>query len=468
MMTSRRMGALVLLVMLAVGSARAEETFDLRDTGASEFTLARIISVTGEGEFLFHPPKPGGETVRHPVSVKANYAYLDRRLPGVGRDAAAFRGFRHYVQTKSRIGVGEERGERTLRPERGDIVATLSRKGVEIYSPQGPLNAIEVELLPTPGDPLMLAALLPKEPVQVGQSWVIDDWVASALSSLEVALEQKVSAKLVAVEDSLARVEFESQAKGAVKGTNVEVNVAGELGFDLERKQIISSKVTHKEQREIGSLTPGMTITLTATMRCEPSVDAKAVSDERIRGIATAPATSEQLAIEYDFPWGVRLVADPNWQMFRHSEEMVILRLLEQGSVICQCNIVRAAQVPAGQRTNEKAFQDGIRRSLGDELKEIVSAEEIMGAEDKAIYCVNALGGTDKLVKMWKYYLVTAPDGRQVSFVFMVEPNLTERLGSRDLDLINTLTFTAPPKSPTPAEPAPSAAPAVTSPPPAN
>ncbi len=464
-MIIRRKGYLVLLVVLAVGSARAEESFDLRDVGASEFTSARIISVTGEGEFLFHPPKPGEEQIRHPVTVKANYAYLDRRLSGVGRDAAAFRSFRHYVQTKSRIGVGDEHIERTLRPERGNIIATLSRQGVQVYSPQGPLNAIEVELLPTPGDPLMLAALLPRESVRVGQSWVIDDWAAGSLASLEVALEQKVSAKLVAVKESLARVEFESQAKGAVKGTKVEVSVTGEFAFDLERKQIISSKVSHKEQREIGSLTPGMEITLTAAMRCEPSVDPKAVSDERIEGIPTAPARPEQLAIEYDFPWGVRLVADPDWQMFRHTDEMVILRLLDQGSVICQCNLVRAAKVPAGQRTNEKAFQDGIRRSLGDELQEIVSAEEIIGAEDKAIYCVTALGGSDKLVKMWKYYLVTAPDGRQVSFVFMVEPNLAEQLGGRDLDLINALTFVdIPVTEPTPAEPVPSETPAAQSP----
>ena len=88
-------------------------------------------------------------------------------------------------------------------------------------------------------------------------------------------------------------------------------------------------------------------------------------------------------------------------------------------------------------------FQDDIRRSLGEQLTEITSAEEVKGHE-LSIYRVTARGKVKESDRVWRYYLVTAPDGRQAAFVVTVEPTDLGRLGDRDLDLVLSLKFDAP------------------------
>ena len=449
-----RMSILVVLLTGLPTFVMAAETFSLEDGGASDATVARVVTVSGEGEFLFQAAEAEGEPTRHPVTVEASYQYLERRLPGVGPNAAAFRALRDYADATSRITVGGQTVERALREDRQEIVAWLTRAGLDVYSRNGPLTATEIELLPSPGDHLMLAALLPKGPVRVGQNWSPDDWTAAMLAGVEVAFEKKISCQLASVDESIARVTFTSEVEGAAKGTTITTKISGEFGFDLKEGRIVSATITHEEERGVGPLSPGMNITLTATLVSQPVSQEYAISDDAVGKIGAAPPTADELAIEYSFPWGVSLICDRAWQLFHRSEGRVILRLLDQGGVLAQCNMIRAEKVAPGARTDERLFQQGIRDSLGEALSEIVSAEDLVVGDDKRIYRVTAVGGSESLPRQWVYYLVTAPDGRQVSFVFTIEPKNIEQLSGRDAELVKAVRFVEieKTKTPTPVE----------------
>ena len=446
-----RFSLLMALLMGLSSSVTAAETFELTDAGASQATVARVVSVTGEGEFIFQGPKTSDERPRHPVSVEAAYKFLERRLPGSGPNASEFRALRRYAEATSRIDVGGQSVERTLRESRQWIVARLTREGIEVHSPDGPLTATEIEMLPTPGDNLMLAALLPKQPVGVGQDWSPDDWTAAALAGVDVAFEKKISCQLVSVEAGQARVTFSSDVEGGVKGTTVTTNVSGEFTFDVEARRIVSANVTHQEERAVGPLSPGMKITLEIAMRSQPAPPPSEIDDARVAEVGEKPPTAEQLSVEHTFLWGVTLVSDRDWQLFQRTDELLILRLLDSGGIIAQCNMIRAATVKPGTHTDEQQFQQGIHDSLGVEFEEIVKAEEILGGDKQRIYRVIATGGAEEKPRHWRYYLVTAPDGRQVSFVFTVEPRFVDQLGDRDLELVKAVRFEEM-ETPTPAE----------------
>jgi len=51
----------------------------------------------------------------------------------------------------------------------------------------------------------------------------------------------------------------------------------------------------------------------------------------------------------------------------------------------------------------------------------------------------------------WIYYLVAHNDGRQIAFVFSVDPQQMEALDGRDLSIVAGLEFLAPRAKPTPA-----------------
>ena len=127
-----------------------------------------------------------------------------------------------------------------------------------------------------------------------------------------------------------------------------------------------------------------------------------------------------------------------------------MLRLVEKGSFIAQCNVAKVPDVEAGSHTPEQQFQEDIAKALGEKLKEIVKAEELQSDDGIYRYRVTAVGQVGEIAVTWFYYLCTAPNGQQTAFVFAVETPLVERLANRDLGIVSSLSLGD--RKPTPAE----------------
>jgi hypothetical protein len=429
------------------GSAR---TFRLADDPLSRQTWTIVAEVTGEGQFQFQPPEAAASPVTHPASVKASFHFEERRLLPSGREEAAFRALRRYHEAVSTIRVGGQTSVPALRNSRSQIVARATRQGVSTYSPDGPLTATELEILPFPGDPLLLAALLPGREVSVGETWTPDSWIGPAMAAAEVSLNAKMSCKLESVREGLATLRFEGTIEGATKGATSETRLAGTVTYHLQLATITSAEVTHTEKRSIGPLAPGMELTLTTHLRRAAAATEDAIGDAETASVPLEPP-AEALRVEYPAQFGVTLACDRDWKIFHQTSQLLILRLLDHGGLIAQCNLAPAPRVQAGGRTPETQFQQDIRRSLGEQLTEIVAAEELVGFEN-SIYRVIAAGKVKNVDRLWRYYLITAPDGRQASFVFTLDPADQRRLGNRDLDLVGSLRFVEE-EAPTPARP---------------
>lgn len=434
--------SLVALASFLCAPLVAAETFTLTEDASSGRTFVVTAAITGDGTFSFQPPELGAKPVEHPVVLKADFRYAERPLPPAGRDEAAFRALRDYERADSTIRVGEQASSPTLRQTRRRVVARATREGVSVYSTEGALTANEVELLPYPGDSLLLQALLPRQAVAVGESWSPDSWVAPALAGTEVAFDQKLNCRLETVRDGRAVVTFDGSVQGAVKGATSETTLKGTLEYELTSSAIIAADLTQNEKRAIGPLSPGMTLTLKSVVRRSPSAAEQSISDEVAEAVPLEPP-AESLRIEHHAPFAVSLTCDRDWRLFHQTGQLLILRLLDGGGLVAQCNIAPGPKVAAGERTPEQVFQDDIRRSLGEQLTEVVAAEEVMGA-NLAIYRVTATGKVRGTDRVWRYYLLTAPDGRQAAFVFTVEPADLKRLADRDLDLVTSLKFLAP------------------------
>lgn len=443
-----------MLMLLALGLSttplQAADKFTLRDDPSSSETWQVTVEVTGKGDFEFQPPDEKEKPVTHPVELAASFRILERRLPPAGRDEAAFRALRHFGQAQSKIQVGGQSSAPSLRQERTQIVARATRSGIVSYSPAGPLTSMEVELLPFPGDPLILAALLPDRDVSVGETWTPDAWVGPAIAGTEVALNQKTTCRLDRVRDGQAAVSFTAQIDGATKGASSKTALEGALTFDLKAEAVVAAKVTQTEKRSIGPLSPGMELTLTSVVKRSQSTS-DVLSDADAKQIPLEPEASD-LWIEHTAPFGVGLAGERGWRVFHQTDKLLILRLLDHGGLIAQCNLAPAPTVPAGQRTPGRLLEDAVRKSLGEQFTEIVNTEELDLGGDASVYRVTVSGKAKDAKRLWRYYLVSAPDGRQAELVFTMEPDHVARLADRDLDLVSSLQFLSR-SEPTPAAP---------------
>src|SRR5690606_1652452 len=95
-------------------------------------------------------------------------------------------------------------------------------------------------------------------------------------------------------------------------------------------------------------------------------------------------------------PWGLRLTHGRGWHVFHASYEedpkVCILRLLDHGSLICQCNFSPVADAGAGKHTPMEAYEANIRQALGEQFVEITDRSTIPTEDGSKLFRVTAAG----------------------------------------------------------------------------
>jgi len=406
------------------------------------------FDVSGTAEFALEK----GKLLAHPISAQATLKYRERPLPGAGRDAEALRALRYYDSLEARIRVADHATSGRLADDRRLLVAEGRREGILFYSPQGPLTAGDLELLRAPGDSLSLLGLLPPKPVAIGEKWTPPSWVVQMLTDTEAASKADLNCTLASVNDGQARVTFEGTVEGATGGSSGKVVLHGSYFFDIKAQRLARAEMEQTEERSIGPVSPGMKVIAKAVVIRTPATNANGLSEEAAAAVPLQPpATLTQL--DFRAPWNVEFRHDRHWYVFQQSVQIAVLRLIEQGTFVAQCNLAPVRPASAGQHVPEEQFQNDIRTSLGPRLKSIEKAETIPTDDHRFLYRVTAVGEANKVPITWIYYLCAAPNGVQISFVFAVETSLRDRLGGRDLQMLKSLRFLEAPKTPETAAP---------------
>lgn len=447
----RKLVALTLLALFPSPGAAADDVYRLEEpaTDRRPFNVAVRMTVNGHVEFALG----GGKSTTSPLEAEATIGYRERRLSGTGRDAQALRSLREYDKPEARIKIGDRLNFNRLRSDRRTVVAQGRREGVLLYSPSGPMNALELELLEHPGDSLAALSLLPPRPVSVGEKWTPQTWALACLTRTEAVLKSELACELEAVRDGTARVRFSGRIEGAILGAATTVELSGHYLYDLERRCLTRLDLTQKEKRSVGTVSPGMDVTAHVVLDRAPSPVYGPLTDALVDTIPLEPDPA-LLQLVLDLPGETRIEYDRNWHIFHQTEQATVLRLLEKGSLVSQCNISRIPAVAPGRHTPEERFQGDIRIALGEKLEDIPQAEQLQTGDGRFLYRVAAIGSANDEPMHWIYYLCAGPDGRQVSFVFALESKLLERLANRDLEIVKSLKFLPARVTPAAARPA--------------
>ncbi|MBR9804215.1 hypothetical protein GYB59_22090 [bacterium] len=432
---------LLLLLGVVVFSSQdvLADSFSLREPINDKRTFTVEVQVNAQGQLK--TPVKEDTAAELPLTVQANMKYSERRLPAAGRDDRAWRGVRRYTSATSKIVVKEQTTQLSLAQRSRDVVAEGQRSGLLLYSRDMPLRRQDVDLLSLPGDPLAVLAALPSSDVEVGDTWTVPEWAAQMFVGVEAATSSKLTGKLLTVKEDIATLQFQGEVAGATTGAATKVTLNGTAEFDLKNSVLKSLKLIQQEQRGISTVSPGMDVTATIRWERQIAPSNASFSEQVVERIPFDPPEEADLLLFDSRHWDVALMHDRNWHVFQEIPEVSVLRLVESGALISQCNIARIPKMAAGQHVAPETFERDIKVSLGDQLSEIVDATEVPTDDGKYIFRVVAAGNVNDLDMVWLYYLCAHPDGRQISFVFAVEQSNLEALNSRDLKLVETLEF---------------------------
>ncbi|MFQ5731741.1 MAG: hypothetical protein ACE5KM_07285 [Planctomycetaceae bacterium] len=429
--------------LLSIAAPAFGQTYRLDEpaTDSRVFRVRQSMKLTG----TLSTPVAADKAIPLIMAAKAEQSFRARRIPGLGRNARAYRSLRYYDKAEMRVTVNKAKSRNRLSSTARTIVAQGGDGGLMLYSPHGPITHSDRDLLAMPGDSLALMAFLPPGPAKIGQSWTPGSWAVQMLAGIDAVAKSTVICKLTSADRNAATISLAGQVDGARDGAPTTIALDGEFTYNRKRGHISALKLKQSEKSRSGPVSPALDVIAEITMQREVTEDAGPLAS-RVAGRLSLEPKDELLKLRFDASDDVRVVVDRNWHVVFHKKGVAILRLLDEGNLVAQVNVRSLPTAQSGERVSEKQFQRDIAVSLGGRLKKVVKAEQIKPktktADSRYLYRVTVEGKDNGIVMQWRYYLCAAPSGKQVSLVFAVEKKLVEQFADRDIGFVLGLRFT--------------------------
>ncbi len=374
------------------------------------------------------------------------YLASSRQLPGSGAEPSArarsWKAVRQVLQAAAAIN-GEVRPTAALiRPEMSLLVAEArDREGpVVVVSPSGPLTWPELELVQGIGDPLALPGLLPSQSVAVGERWNVAKAAAQAVSGYDEITLNDLAATLESVAGTKARIRLKGKIEGKAFGGPGIIICDGFLTFDLEKARIDQLELNRVETRQAGPVEAGLDLKSTLTVSRAATEPSAVLSDKALANLSVQINPQRELLIMTGPGGGSTLLHDRHWHQFWSDPKLMVLKRLEGGQVIAQCNLMVATPAGAGRHQDLGQFRDDIRRGLKDRFVQFLGAGEIGGDPAGGFrYKVGVQGRERDLGVVWYYYLIASPAGDQLLATFTLLEDHVKIFGGQDLDVIGSL-----------------------------
>ena len=385
-----------------------------------------------------------GKVERMKMSVAASFLYEERLLGVTGADGGPTRSIRYYRQASGAIQSADYEYKPALRDERRLIAVAVDGPKVTLFSPQGPLTADELELTDVLANSLVLERLLPEGPVAAGDDWEHSDELIAALLGLDRIDNNDVKSSLTGVAEGKARFEMSGRVSGAENGVSTEIELKGKYHFDLQTKRITWFGILVRESRAAGHVDTGFDVVARLQMRITPGGGSEHLTSEVLAGVDPEP-TPELTQLSYEPPGGKwRLDHDRRWSLITEEQDQAVLRLIDDGDKLAQCNVALLPQVPDATGLTLEGFQSDVIRALGENVKSVIRASQRHNENDYRVFQVVAEGEASGVPMHWIYYLVIDKHGRRVILGFVLEKEMLGRFDQAAEGLVATLRLAEP------------------------
>jgi len=433
--------ALLMVNLSAKTAERKKPTHTLR-SGRTPGALDQVVvllEVGGDVKLV-----EDGKVKRVKMSAVGNLAYDEKSLELPTGSDRCLRSVRYYNKATAVIKVGDGGVKPTLRNDRRLVGVEADGPTVTLFSPEGTLSRTELDLIDVLGNSLLLDRLLPEKPVAIGDSWKVPKDVVTALLGLNAVAKSDVECTLSEVTDTAARVALAGQVEGAIDGVSTEIALKAKYRFDREINRVVWLGLLVKEVRSIGHVGTGVDAVARLQVQIRPQTESPRLADAALKTLSLEP-TAELTPLGYDSAAnGWQFTHDRCWFVTSDEHDLVVLRMIDRGELVAQCNVASLAKAAADRQPSLKGFQEDVKKALGENFGQFRKAEQWASEQDYRVYRVVVQGEASGLPIHWHYYLIAEERGRQVVFAFTVEEKLIEQFGEADAKLVGTLRFVDP------------------------
>ena len=439
----RSFSFLLLFVFLAIplwaadDQAISDELYDLtsRRTVGSTDMVKVVLEVAGTTQQIMID----GKEATGPLKVFAGFQYEERVLDFQTGDKPTLKSVREYSLAKAQLELGKEPQTPALDSNHKFVVCQINNKRASLFSPQGPLKSEQLLLIEEiPGNTLCLDLLLPPKPVKIGDSWAIPDSAVLPFLNIDGISQQTLEATLLSVADDLAMVQIVGDSQGAYLGTFSEMVINAKYQFDMRVGRINWVGMLLEEKRSVGHVVPGVDVKARLQVQISPLDAPTNLTDETVKAFNLTP-NEAVLRVRYENAKGPWKFHHPrSWYMIEDQPSKTLLRMLDKGNLVAQCNIV--AIDPRKPKTLREFTEDLVKGLEKNSVKVVAAEESYNSAEYREFRVI--LDGVVKAEKevplRWVYFLLTDKNGYQTVIVFVIETEQLPQFGDSDEKILDS------------------------------
>lgn len=448
-----RLGVSFLLTACVFGSISSVYSQDIKSqegTAKTSISLVDSIDPTRVSHVdyalqidgnLITPSQSG--TSEWNLKSSGTFSFHQRRFPCEEVGPRAIRAARDFRTAKTETTVGSERTTTVVLPQAAHTIFLYGGEPQLIqFNPDVRLTRPQLDLLQFPCDPGVASGLLPSRDLNShDEKWNADSWVVPMLVGMDATVSQSASCQLESLSKTEAIIAFECEADGAVTGSSTKITLKGRLTFDRAGNYIRELKAIQTEKRQPGPFSPGLDVKATISWT-QSLIEAKDPSAALVAGTMQVQIPDErQLLLTLSTPWRILMLHNRSWHIFHETPEMVMLRMINKGSLVAQCNIASAATTAPGDSTSEQEYLAEVQKAL-EERKGTVKMSKIHpDINGWRIHQVRAIGKANSTALIWDYFLCTAKTGEQISLVFSYAEQDEKTIAGSPEQMLGTLTL---------------------------
>jgi hypothetical protein len=314
-------GVIVALLVLSQTSsaARAEPPIRLRETFAIDYQYHVSCRVHLSGQLTVPPETEKDKPTTVDVRGTSAIEYDERVLQNSTAEKPAPKTLRIYRRVDLDRTVGDKPQEATLRPSVRRLVILRTGHREVPFSPDGPLTWAEIDLVRTDVFTPALAAMLPDNPVSIGDHWKAGIAAIEELTDIEKIDEGGLDCRFDEITTlagrRLARIRFSGTIKGVNDDGPNKQSLDGYFYFDLGSNHISyltldgTSYLLDKDGKTTGQVKGQFVLTRQVNTR---SPD---LADDVLRRLSLEPDADNTLLL-YDNPdLGIRFLYPRRWHV---------------------------------------------------------------------------------------------------------------------------------------------------------
>ena len=371
------------------------------------------------------------------LSYSRDYDERTLQLPSASDKTS--RSVRYYQEASASLKKGSVAQSPALRSESRLVGVEISGGKETLFSPKGPFNWDDLDLVSTVGESLPLDRLLPEQAVQIGQAWKPSDEAIALLLALDEITSNAVQVRLKEVTPELARLEMSGHVEGRLYGAVNQVDLEAKCRFDRRTGRIDWFTMRVKQSREIGTIEDGLDWTVLVKVRITRLESSEKLSDAALAGLPLKPTEGLTLVSYLQSGGGAMLTHDRSWFPTDRTRDHDELHRLDRGQDVGLCRISAQPQVAVAKLPSLEQFQGIVQNLPGVSFNEFLETAQAESPAHLRILRVRAKGKDGEVPVRWFFYLVSDPEGRQVTFTFRVEEKWLDRFGRADEPLVHSL-----------------------------